>query len=583
MNRFFVTLQNDKKAIFALARLLAEAPRRRLALLGVLMLISALTEGIGLFLLVPLVTVAGRTDIKPSWTGGVLEGFGPSHQLVILLVFFVVLIALRALLQYFLEQVRLALEYRVVDGLREKCYGGLMNAEWRWMVQMRASDYSAMLITNIGRIGTGFTSAIMLMASSLVAAAYLAVALILSWQTALVVLIGGAIVVVGFSGLRQRVTELGFRFGSVNKAMHLQVQESMAAIRLTKLTSNEARQASAFTQMIDTVRQEQLAYSKNAKLGQAALQIGGAMVLAASVYVGLELRHIPIPILLPLLLISIRLVPLLGSLQQSWNYWLHAVPAVEEIRQLLSDLAQNTEPADSGFETIGLQQAIELRGVSLHYQGRTTPALDAVSLKFQAFKTTAIIGTSGAGKSSLADIVTGLIEPDQGSFMVDGAAIIGALRRRWRHSVSYVQQDAFLFHRSVRSNLLWANPQASETELHEALTTAAADFVFALPEGLDTIVGDAGVRLSGGERQRIALARALLRTPALLVLDEATSALDPDNEAAIRKAVANLRGKLTVIIIGHRRSMLEDADQVIELRNGQVFQHSQARKTPPSK
>jgi ATP-binding cassette, subfamily C, bacterial len=583
MKRILASLRNDKKAIWAFARLLAEAPRQRLVILLLLMLISAFTEGIGLVLLVPLITVAGRSDQASSRISSFFEGFGLSHQLGVLLILFVVLIALRALLQYVLEQVRQALEYSIVDGLREKCFSGLMNAEWRWMVQGRASDYSSLLITNIARIGTGFTSAIMFMASSLVAIAYLAVALILSWQTALVVLIGGAMVIIGFSGLRQRVTELGLRLGLVNKNMHLQVQEGMAAIRLTKLTGNEVRQTAAFTQMIDTVRKEQLAYSRNAKLGQAALQVGGAVVLAASVYIGLQLWHVPIPILLPLLLISIRLVPMFSSLQQAWHYWLHAVPALAEIRQLLFDLAQNAEPSGGGFEAVSLTQAIELHDVSLLYNGRSAPALNAVSLRFAAFNTTAVIGSSGAGKSSLADIVTGLIEPNQGALMVDGVAITGPMRKRWRHSVSYVQQDAFLFHSSVRSNLLWASPQASEAELHKALITAAADFVLKMPDGLDTIVGDGGVRLSGGERQRIALARALLRTPALLVLDEATSALDPENENAIRRAIANLRGRLTVIIIGHRRSMLADADQVIELRNGRVLPHSQARKLNKTK
>ena len=571
MIRPFPLLQNDKRALLALVQLLAEAPRRRLIILLLLMLINAVTEGIGLVLLVPLIAVAGRSDTASSRMGSLLDGFGLPHQLGLLLLLFVVLIAMRALLQYVLEQVRLALEYGVVDELRAKCFSGLMNAEWRWLVHKRVSDFSAMLITNIARIGTGLTSAIMLIASSLVAFAYLTAAMILSWQTALIFLIGGAIVIIGFSGLRQRVTALGLRFSAVNKAMHHQIQEGMSAIRLTKLTGNEVRQSSIFIRTINTVRKEQLAHSRNAMLGQAALQVGGAIVLVASVYVGLELWHVPIPILLPLLLISIRLIPMLGSLQQAWHYWLHAVPALAEIRQLLTDLAQNAESSDGGLEPVSLMRAIDLQGVSLFYKGRKTPALDAVSLSLPAFTTTAIIGPSGAGKSSLADVITGLIESDLGSFTVDGVAITGAMRRRWRHSVSYVQQDAFLFHSSVRSNLLWASPHASEAELRKALVTAAADFVLTLPDGLDTIVGDGGVRLSGGERQRIALARALLRTPALLVLDEATSALDPDNEIAIRKAITNLRGKLTVIIIGHRRSMIEDADRVVELRSGQVL------------
>jgi ATP-binding cassette subfamily C protein len=133
-----------------------------------------------------------------------------------------------------------------------------------------------------------------------------------------------------------------------------------------------------------------------------------------------------------------------------------------------------------------------------------------------------------------------------------------------------VPQEVFLFNDSIRNNLLWGYAQANETDLIQVLKWAAADFVFQLPQGLDTVVGDAGVLLSGGERQRLALARALLTRPSLLILDEATSALDTENEARIRTAIENLHGDLTVVIIGHRLPTLEHADQVVILKDGVV-------------
>lgn len=572
LKRTISSRQTDKLALLALVGLLREAPRRNVLLVFTLMLTAAVTEGIGIVLLVPILTVTGQTGQSASQLSGLLDGFGLQHPLGTLLCLFVVLIALRALLQYFLQEARNRLEFGVVDGLRANCFNRLVHVEWRWMAQGRASDFSALLITNIARVGSGLTSAIQLVATSLVAIAYVATALILSWQTALVVAVGGAAVILGFSGLRRRVAELGHNFGLANKTMHQQVQEGVAAIRMTKLTSNEGRQTTAFAKVIDTVRRQQLAYSRQSMLGQATLQIGGAALLATIVYIGLELWHVPIPILLPLLLVSIRLVPILSALQQGWHNWLHAVPALNEIGEMLVDLEHNAEPVDMNVERLELTKAITLNSVSLLYAGRTAPALDAISLTIPANQTTAIFGASGSGKSSLADIMTGIIEPDQGVFAVDDIPIVGSKRRQWRRSLSYVQQDAFLFHASVCDNLLWASPHASEEELNIALTAAAADFVLTLPDGLDTIVGDRGVRLSGGERQRIALARALLSSPTLLILDEATSALDPANEAAIRRAIANLHGNMTIILIGHRLAMLDQADQVIELHEGQVIQ-----------
>ena len=568
--RMIASFDGDKRAIRALVGLMRDASARQFVILLALMVIAAFAESIGIMLLVPLLSAAGKFGPISSPLSEAFAWLGLTDSLPILLSLFVALVALRALLQYVLRQARDSLEFAVVDALRENCFSGLMNAEWRWMAGRRASDFSALLITNIGRVGSGLTSATEFIATLLVATAYLVTALVLSWKTALVVGIGGAVVIIGFSGLRRRVTELGHSFGRANRAMHQQVQEGVAAIRMTKLTDNQGPQSSAFMRVIKSVRTQQRAYTRQSSLGQAALQIGGAALLSMIVFVGLELWQLPFPILLPLLLVSLRLIPILGSLQQGWQNWLYAVPALAEIRLLQDELEQNAEPQDLRIEPLVLDHELKFEMVSLTYEGRKSAALSDVTFTMKANQTTAIIGASGAGKSSLADILTGLIEPDLGRFTVDGVAISETMRRRWRRSISYVQQDAFLFHASVRANLLWSDPKASEADLKAAIHAAAANFVFALPLGLDTIVGDGGVLLSGGERQRIALARALLRSPALLVLDEATSALDPENEAAILSAIAKMHGNLTVVLIGHRLAFLDQADQVIELQNGKI-------------
>ena len=195
--------------------------------------------------------------------------------------------------------------------------------------------------------------------------------------------------------------------------------------------------------------------------------------------------------------------------------------------------------------------------------------LRGIDLELEKGSFVAMVGPSGGGKSTLADLILGLLEPTEGQITIDDQPLD---MHRWRANIAYVPQETFLFHHSIRSNLLWAAPQASDKELWDVLEMAAAtDFVKRLPQGLDSVVGERGIQLSGGERQRIALARALLRKPALLVLDEATSSLDHHSEERIRDAITNLHGNLTMLIIAHRPSTIQIADFIAIIDQGKII------------
>ncbi len=195
--------------------------------------------------------------------------------------------------------------------------------------------------------------------------------------------------------------------------------------------------------------------------------------------------------------------------------------------------------------------------------------LSDINLMLPHLSTTALVGASGAGKSTLADLVSGLLAPTSGRIMIDGRELTD--RRAWRESVGYVPQDVYLFNSTLRANLLCAVRTASEAEMWQVLDwAAAADLVKALPQGLDTQLGERGIRLSGGERQRLAIARTLLRRPVFLVLDEATSALDGENERRIQETLAKLRGHLTVLLIAHRDTSLAGVDRIVRMAEGRI-------------
>jgi ATP-binding cassette subfamily C protein len=201
----------------------------------------------------------------------------------------------------------------------------------------------------------------------------------------------------------------------------------------------------------------------------------------------------------------------------------------------------------------------------MRYPGSAAPALSHVSATFPAGSLTVIVGASGAGKTTLGDLLLGLLEPESGTVLVDGRPLRTLVRVQWRDRVGYLAQEPMLLHGTIRENLLFAHAGASEDELREALRGAACDFVDSLPQGLDSAIGERGVLVSGGERQRLALARALLRQPGLLVLDEATSALDAETEQRILATVRALAGRCTVVFCTHREAPRAIADQVIEL------------------
>jgi len=557
-------------------RVLSAAPGRGLALLLLLMAIGSVLESVGLVLLVPMLESLDNNG-APSGNAAIrslqslLADLGLSFSLEGLLSVFCVLVIARGLIAVVRVRQSTRLQNTLVDGVRRRCYHALLHANWRWLVTGRRSDHASALMNEVDQLGNGLFFGIQLLATAVTMVAYLTAAFALSWQACLVSIGAGVVIFVLLKGLRRQAMQLGQRMSEAERGMMGNVQESLAGVKLAKILGAESDYLRRFDQHLQSMREEDIGFQINQTRASSLYQTIGALLLAGFLYLGITVLMIPMATLLTLVFIFSRLLPMFANTQQQYQYWLHAMPSVERCYQLIEQAEAAAEPAlptDAGFDRI--QEAITLDAVSVRYNGREASALAGVTLRFPARTTTAITGESGAGKSTLADVLMGLLEPDSGTMQIDGRRISGEDLMRWRASVAYVPQDAFLFHDSIRNNLLWGKADADDEALRQALQRSAAEFVFALPQGLDTIVGDGGILLSGGERQRLALARALLKKPALLILDEATSALDRNNEARIRQAIENLHGDLTVIIIGHRLATLEHADHIVVLAHGSV-------------
>ncbi|MDB4619150.1 ABC transporter ATP-binding protein/permease, partial [bacterium] len=216
---------------------------------------------------------------------------------------------------------------------------------------------------------------------------------------------------------------------------------------------------------------------------------------------------------------------------------------------------------------------INMEDISFVYEGVDLPALDSIKLEITAGSMTGFIGASGAGKSTLIDCFLGLIEPSSGGLYVDDTIISSNNVRSWQEKLGYVSQVIYLLDASLRENIAFgiSSDNIDEGKIKRAIERAQlADFIASLPDGLDSMVGERGVRLSGGQRQRIGIARALYDDPPILVLDEATSALDTDTERDVMRAIEDLHGSTTILIIAHRHSTVENCDYLYKLDKGKI-------------
>jgi len=492
-----------------------------------------MTEGIGILLLVPLLGLLqsdqlGATESSVTQTiADILAAIGLPLTAGVLLGLFLGLVVFRNLVQFTRGWYAARFQHQLTDNLRRDCFEALLHTEWRRTNSGRQSDHASLLLTDVSRVDVSLNASLSLLAGSATMAAYIAATFVLSWQMTLIAVFSGDLVFLLLAGQRRRTLGLDRDLSGANKGIHQVVQESLAGMKLTKILGNEKRHLEQFEQVIRRLREKQEHYLASEGLSRALYQTGGALLLVIYLYLGLGLLQLPIAELLILVLVFGRLIPQFASAQQQYHHCLHALPALDETRRLLTDCRLHAEPQGaSDTAPRPLSNTICLDRARVRYPERKWPALDGISVCFTAHTTTAIMGGSGAGKSTLADVLMGLLALDEGHLLVDDKVIAGKDRIAWRHSVADVPQEVFLFNDSIRNNLLWGWADASEEELRFALQRAAADFVLDLPRQLDTPVGDGGIRLSGGERQRLALAHALLKKPSLLILDEATSALD---------------------------------------------------------
>ncbi len=598
-----------RKTLGAYIHALFEVGRLRIAGAIALMLLFSLSEGIGVALLLPILQVSGFNLGGQGALGryadaiaAAFEAAGIHPSLLPLLMVFAGLVGARALLGRWQSVAMYSVQQNFGALLRERVYHAIANASWLALSRMRSSDLTHALTSEIDRVETAAFEVLILVSTTLLFLLYFGIALAVSPPMTALALGCGIVLVALLRGRMALLRGAGAELSERTKALYGATVEHLQSLKAAKMYGVQQRNAEAYA----TLSREVASVNVNIAGQQAAtnslFEIGSVIILATVLYVSIRVLGVsPVAVLL-LLAMFARVMPRVMMCHQLYQECMHALPAFENVTALAARCAAAAEPADAPAEALEFGNSLRMESVSFSYQrasgsasdghpGRSTadrspspdssgppPAVHDLDLSVAVGEVVALVGPSGAGKSTIADLMTGLLAPDSGRITVDGVVLDETRARAWREQIGYVSQDTYLFHDSVRANLLWARPGTSEAELRQALALAAAEqFVDALPAGLDTVIGERGASISHGERQRIALARALLRDPRLLILDEATNSLDAHNEERILDAIERLRGDLTiahltVVIIAHRISAVRRADRIYVVEGGTIVE-----------
>ncbi|WP_336788236.1 ABC transporter ATP-binding protein [Paenibacillus sp. MMO-177] len=570
--------------ILLLKKLYASSGNRIYLHLVLMIFVSAL-EGIGIFLIIPLLSIIGAFDMDISSVPFVdeamnqLKSWNMPLNLPIVLFVYVLLVGGQALLQRNQFILATKIEQRYIRQLRAETHEALLKAKWEFFLGRRNSDYNQILSTELNRVSNGINLLLTLTSAAAFTLIQIGFAMWLSAKLTSIIIISGLLLSLVSRRFVRKSSKLGKEASQLFKSYFADLSDHFNGIKDIKSNLLERSHIRKFVELCGRIESNYVKAYRVYANSQFLYRSSSVLLIALFAYVSIHLLQVPAEQLILIVLIFTRLWPHFITIQSSLERIMSQLPAMKVLSDLQRDsgLAQEkhfSQEAKEDASSYSIKDSISCSNVSYRYDKENSKsALSHIDIRIPANQMTAIVGKSGAGKSTLVDLLMGLIQPDEGKLLIDGKELNEGQMYPYRNAIGYVSQDPFLFHGSLRENLQLVVPSATEAEMWEALRFSASDeFVRKLPQGLDTVIGDRGVRLSGGERQRIVLARAILRKPSILVLDEATSALDGENEVQIKEALDMLHGTMTIIVIAHRLSTIRHADQVIVLEQGTVVQ-----------
>lgn len=555
----------------------------RVAIAAVLFAIgSAAFEGFGFgFLLAFLQSLISPTA-EPFRTG--VEGFdvwilgidrGATERLLRVSGLILLSAWIRAVFNYFTQVYTDLAQQRLVDRLRQQVFEQLQAVNLSYFNQVSAGELINTITTEVGKLNFAFALSAFIFIRFLTLILYSALLFTISWQLTVISLALFSVIAIALSRLNDRVRTKSVAVTAANGRFTSTALEFINGIRTVQAFATQDYERKRYYNASSEVVKAGMKATRQAAIvrplaeGLATTILIVMIILAVTIFV--QNGTLQTASLLTFLFILFRLVPAIHEVNGSRVQLISASGSLRNLRELLRrDNKPYLQDGDRTFE--GLKHAIEFCTVDFGYDPDQL-VLKEISLCIPKGKTTAIVGGSGAGKTTLVDLVPRFYDPVAGKILFDGTDARSLTLESLRKKMAIVTQDTFIFNASVRENIAYGLEHISDQQIWQAAEQAnALEFILDLPEQFETGLGDRGVRLSGGQRQRLAIARALLRDPDILILDEATSALDSESERLIQQSLERLSHGRTVITIAHRLSTIVRADQVVVMEQGRIVE-----------
>jgi ATP-binding cassette, subfamily C, bacterial len=545
------------------------------------LLLAGVMEGVGLTALLPFLSIAvgSRSGIAPSGTASSSEAerlvreillyLGLHPSIGVLLVLIVSAIVLKSVILLFAKKRVGYAVARVSTDLRLALLRALLVVRWEYYVSQPIGGLANAMASEALRAARAYLSMATIVTLSIQVLVYAGVAFMVSWKTTLVALAIGFFLWSVLGRFVRKAQHAGERQTQLLKSLLADMTDSLQSVKPLKAMGREKLAVTLLekkTNRLNKALQKQVLSKEVLR----AIQEPAILVFAAvGLYFAMVYWQVPLATIMVLVFLFVRLLDQLGKVQREYQEAVINESAYWSLQETIVEAQGECETA-TGAQPPSLDQSIRFDQVSFAYGEHCV--LRNASLTFPAGSFTAIVGTSGAGKTTVVDLVTGLVRPQEGKVWIDDLPLAEVDLKSWRRMIGYVPQETLLLHDTVLANVTLGDPELSEKDAEQALRAAEAwEFVKAMPQGIHSTVGERGAKLSGGQRQRIAIARALVQEPKLLILDEPASALDPDSEAAICATLAQLRGGITILAISHQPALMKVADRAYQVQDYTAF------------